>query len=99
MIEFTKVNAQRVRHISGYEVYPDGKEYIVYKNKDVIYKVSKEYGWDTKLNKGILYIYTSEIYDDNLKKVFLPKDEQNLIISRILKAEAFMTNFKIDLVS
>ncbi len=95
MAEFTKITEQRVRHISGYEVYSAGRDYIGYKDACSTYKIYYEFGWDKTFEKGIEYIYINSIYDENLNLIILSdKDRQNLI-EKVVKALTFMTNFRI----
>ena len=95
MAEFTKITEQRVRHISGYEVYSAGRDYIGYKDACSTYKMYYEFGWDIPFEKGIMYIYINLIYDENLNLIILSdKDRQNLI-EKFVNDIKFMTYFRI----
>lgn len=98
MVEFTKITEQRVRHISGYEVYSAGREYIGYKDSHSSYKIFYEFGWDKLLKKGIEYIYSNSIYDENLNPVVLSDKDRESLIAKVVKAETFMTDFRIEIV-
>jgi len=98
MGDFIRIDSQEVMHESGYHVFSAGREYIGYKDKNKNYRVLRELGWDPKTKSGYESIYSSDIFDENMKKVILSKMEKDEIISRIVTAEKFMTNFTIEVV-
>lgn len=95
---FIKIDAQEVMHESGYHVFSARREHIGYKDNNKSYSVLIELGWDPKTKSGYESIYSSDIFDENMKKVILSKKEKDEIISRIVIAERFMTNFTIEVV-
>ncbi|OAT57716.1 hypothetical protein [Obesumbacterium proteus] len=95
---FIKIDAQEVMHESGYHVFSAGREHIGYKDDNKSYRVLRELGWDPKTKSGYESIYSSDIFDENMKKVVISKKEKDEIISRIVTAEKFMTKFTIEVV-
>lgn len=98
MHEFIRLTSQYVIHKSGYEVYSSGRDFIGYKNGEVVYKIQRELGRDPATGQFCEIIFTSSIYDINGNVVALDKNLKNEILKQIVKAEIFMDDIKIELI-
>ncbi|WP_127960504.1 hypothetical protein [Serratia microhaemolytica] len=98
MSDYTKIDAQEVKHKSGYHVFSAGRQYIGYRNGEVFYKIERELGRNPDTNKIHEYIYKLSVFNENMEKVSLPKEELDELIDKIVQAELFLTGFEIEIV-
>lgn len=97
MTDFVYVTKQRVRHIWGYEAYSAGRSYTGYKDADAKYKIYTEFGWDILCKEGVIYLYINSIYDEYLNLAILSDKDRDSLISKVINAEKFMAEFRIEL--
>lgn len=95
MSNFIKINNQRVKHTSGYEIFSAGRLFYGYQYGSDDYRIFTENGWNPKLNENYIYIYISDIYDRFEKKINISNEHKNGIIEKVILGVRQMTTFTI----